>query len=840
MKRFIYLCLFLLIPLLSEAQTSGYCTSKVTRSNVWIQKISVRNWSNDSGGNGGYFYEPASKLTLRADTANSVQLDIGGFPRVQDTSYWRIWIDLNRDKDFEDAGELILQTKALNKARALGSFQLQGLKLDTSAYFMRVTLSRGGFSPACGNSTVIEMEDYRIHINGEPKCAAPLTRNIKISNIKQNQVTLSVANFSAGAYFWNIAKEDGTFVKTLDRVKQDSAVATGLASNSTYKVRLGIECKPGEIKWSDFVPFETLKNNNSNTCEIIPLENLSATQIDLNQVELNIDGFNAEYIEWRYRKAGGNTWQYVATNANNLIRINNLLNETAYESQVRQYCANLNAWSDWSDPLLFNTLDCVLPPAKNVFIATVFYTFPTLDISFNVFDIHQYEHTFRYSYRLKGSSIWIDTLSFTTSWAEIQNLTPDSTYEIKIEVFCGSNSEVFLKTVTVPPACFKIEKNGIKVTNQTNTSVDVYVPGANTRTCQYRYRIKGGLAFTLRTTSGGNAYVTLNDLLPGTTYEISARIVCGIGVGQEDWSEFVEFQTKDCLIPLSGDLEVVKYFGTDSILFAVSYLANKFEAELEYFWKYKSQKDQNWTVRYQKGDNLFLLKDLIKGATYDVQVTIKCPNSSNDSLAFSTKFTAVKSECGIAPDTSLAIVKTVVNQNLDISFVLPFNYSFQMRFRIGNGIYEYTPVLPYNYSVSFGTLNVEYEVQFRVICPDGNTSPWSNTMKILRKKALVDAPNLDLTEKPRLDIKHDLRMSIAPNPSSGVVSVTLPVALSIEGEGDLEIINTAGQKVLQQKVNTDSDSQFKADLSAQTPGLYFVRLKVGQQVITEKMLLIKQ
>ena len=78
-------------------------------------------------------------------------------------------------------------------------------------------------------------------------------------------------------------------------------------------------------------------------------------------------------------------------------------------------------------------------------------------------------------------------------------------------------------------------------------------------------------------------------------------------------------------------------------------------------------------------------------------------------------------------------------------------------------------------------------------------------------------------------------MSVYPNPTTGVVNVTLP---ELSTASDLTIFNMSGQLVYSEKVSTLNNGSIKQlDMSAYQQGVYFVRLNNEQYVKTIKLIL---
>ena len=829
MKPLLLLSLLLCTTMFLAAQdTNGYCLNKGPRSNVWLQKVSIGSWTNNSGANGGYLNTPDSKLTVRTDTTYAVQLDLGGYPRVQDTAYWRIWIDFNGDKDFEDVGEQVLQTKSLYKSSTKTTLALKSALVNASGKFlMRVILSRTAFSSPCGGNNTIEIEDYGIEVRTQQICAAPSTEQFSVQKVGINQATVFFSGFLKQAYQLELRSANSPNASTFVLINEDSLSFISLTPKHTYELRLGIKCESGEIKWSEVKTFTTLAPPPA-ACTAIPKDKISFTQIDIGYVRIKIDeNYPLEKVTWRYRKVGdGNNWLYTGGPTDREINILGMVVGENYEVQVRKRCGNSEELSDWSESLLVYTLECVLPVENKVSINMQFYNFPDLHVSFNVFNQRDYDYSYRFFYRKQGSTTWIDTISTTTRTTEIVNLSPDSTYEVRIEVYCGKEFKTFFRTITAPSECFLIERKDLRVENITNTTAHVYALSVNSRTCQYRYRVKGGTAYTFRGVAGFNGSLELENLQPNTTYEISARIICGDPGQQADWSDTLEFTTKGCLIPQDGDLAIVKYYGADSVLLSATYFTNDFDRGLDYFWQYKQENDAQWATQHQRGNQLFLLKGLQRDAKYQLRVTVKCPNSSEDSLLL-TRTLVASTTCNLAPDTSFLNIEQTPTQ-WDITATIPRGYSYQIRYRYaGDAVFtQQSRELPYNYLIGFGFPQVTYEIQFRVICPNGNTSPWSETISTKTRRPFAPDGVAQLALLPKAETK---QLQISPNPSTGRFQVDFPIEDESAQQSVIEVFNLAGQKVLSQKI--DGYGTF-LDLSNQASGLYFVRMLAGNQNFT--------
>jgi hypothetical protein len=140
-----------------------FCDSRAMESDsAWIHgvcfKASCFFTSNNGGyldyGNTGYFMRGGNSYNMRFSP---------GFPGVSKDVHWRVWIDLNRDGDFEDPFELAVEETT--KKKFLTQVQLP-MQVNPGMTTMRVqmALADGAYPEACEDVMYGEVEDYTYEI----------------------------------------------------------------------------------------------------------------------------------------------------------------------------------------------------------------------------------------------------------------------------------------------------------------------------------------------------------------------------------------------------------------------------------------------------------------------------------------------------------------------------------------------------------------------------------------------------------------------------------------------------------------------------------------------------
>ena len=285
---------------------------------------------------------------------------------------------------------------------------------------------------------------------------------------------------------------------------------------------------------------------------------------------------------------------------------------------------------------------------------------------------------------------------------------------------------------------------------------------------------------------------------------------------------------------MNGDLAVLKYYGVDSVLLHADFGGVNYEPNLDYFWEYKSDQDSRWSKVYFRGTNIFVLKNLLKGATYQVRVNIKCPGEQGDSLLLETKLTIDSIQCTLPPDPGIVWMRADEFSNWILGVKLPEFYKYQIRRQGQSDWIGGTPV-PANNAILFGNSSAPEVIWFRIICPNGNVSPWSDSIVTRPTQPLVNNGAAEMLLQPSSKAGAKATLRISPNPSTGQLKVQL-LQLETRTSDLIEVFNLSGQKVYSQKLE---GAETSLDLSNQASGLYFVRVLAGNQSFTERILLQK-
>jgi predicted outer membrane repeat protein len=134
-------------------------------TSLWIQSANFGNFGEVTGNNKGYYRHTGLATTLKIGETYPVHVKIGRANASGPVNaYIRVWIDYNVDRDFYDAGELVLDTFSTT-GDVTAFFKIPaGAKIGDLRQRIRIATSRYAAPEACGDYPIGETEDYRIAI----------------------------------------------------------------------------------------------------------------------------------------------------------------------------------------------------------------------------------------------------------------------------------------------------------------------------------------------------------------------------------------------------------------------------------------------------------------------------------------------------------------------------------------------------------------------------------------------------------------------------------------------------------------------------------------------------
>ena len=141
-------------------EASAYCTSQGNSTNYeWIERVSVANYSNTSGSDGGYGDFTSQVISLSAGS-NDLSLS-PGFRSSSYTESWKIWIDFNFDNSYSE-DEVVFS--GASRSIMNGAISIPGSA--TGGYTgMRVSMRYSSAPSSCGSFSYGEVEDYFVYID---------------------------------------------------------------------------------------------------------------------------------------------------------------------------------------------------------------------------------------------------------------------------------------------------------------------------------------------------------------------------------------------------------------------------------------------------------------------------------------------------------------------------------------------------------------------------------------------------------------------------------------------------------------------------------------------------
>ncbi|MEO1627254.1 MAG: GEVED domain-containing protein, partial [Bacteroidota bacterium] len=168
---------------------TGYCSmSGPSPWQEWIEQVILNTIDNTSGkcidgiSCGFNDYSASQQTTLNRGATYPLELRPGlSWPGYSPDLHWRVWVDWNRDGDFEDAGEQMVSTANGNQPLTTS------LQVPANAAIgltkMRIAVQKDGFpSNSCASVPAGEIEDYALNIQAGGVDLTPPTVQLSTPN----------------------------------------------------------------------------------------------------------------------------------------------------------------------------------------------------------------------------------------------------------------------------------------------------------------------------------------------------------------------------------------------------------------------------------------------------------------------------------------------------------------------------------------------------------------------------------------------------------------------------------------------------------------------------------
>ncbi|SMG48446.1 Por secretion system C-terminal sorting domain-containing protein [Marivirga sericea] len=145
-----------------------YCDSKAdTQADEWIQRFVLGSIDNNSGVSGDYADFTNLSTALQRGSTENVFFQ-AGYSSILWSEAWNLWIDLNQDGDFDDAGEKLLNICCTADPSLLATTITIPASASLGATRLRFTMSYNGTVGPCDDFTFGEVEDYTVIITDSP------------------------------------------------------------------------------------------------------------------------------------------------------------------------------------------------------------------------------------------------------------------------------------------------------------------------------------------------------------------------------------------------------------------------------------------------------------------------------------------------------------------------------------------------------------------------------------------------------------------------------------------------------------------------------------------------
>lgn len=414
----------------------GYCKSAGEDATYeWIAGVTIGEINNKTERDNGYGDFTRFSTKLERGSTPSIKL-LPGFKNQKYAEQWIVWIDFNKDKDFDDAGEQVFSSPAPSLEEVADRLNIPGNAPEGKTR-MRISmkwLEEDDEQPrGCSTFGYGEVEDYSVEITGsvtafcllnaatpaeQTPCEPTTTTYDQEVRITYTGSPSTIKATAAGKTFSFAATSSPQHIKLEDLPANGLPVDIVIALSSTSG------CSDSKTFGRLFVAPESCQPS----CDPpLPLgaedERDGVAKIIWEAVRV------AQYYQVQYRQVGEPAWIMQTTEQTSYLA-QGLATNSTYEYAIRSNCQSIG-WSDWSDTYVFVTAGtCGIPSPRAVEIIS-----PT-EVQVRWYPLPRATE-YRLRYRATGTETW--TIKTTTeTLAKLMDLSTNMSYEYQLSAKCSS------------------------------------------------------------------------------------------------------------------------------------------------------------------------------------------------------------------------------------------------------------------------------------------------------------------------------------------------------------------------------------------------------------------
>ncbi|MFZ1676073.1 MAG: fibronectin type III domain-containing protein [Saprospiraceae bacterium] len=544
------------------------------------------------------------------------------------------------------------------------------------------------------------------------------------SNITQTSATFSW-DYISGAQSYSVQTRlpNGTWMSIPNNpVWGTSITVNGFNPNTTYEWRVRSNCSGGQYSsWTYPTSFTTVGSwGYCNAPNWLYTSNITQTSATWDWDDVN--GCSSYTVQWRY--PGGSWYNLPGCPVfNSWVNVSGLQPCTSYEWRVRSNCPN-GSYSQWSYSASFTTqcYSCNAPYWTN-----------TTNITQNSATFNWETCSGAQSYTvqirlLNGTWYNITGCPYYGTWATVNGLDPNTTYQWRVRANCGggqysqwssTNTFTTLGSYNYCEAPYWLYTTGV---TQTAATFD-WSPVNGAQSYAVEYRVAGGTWYTLYGSPFYDTWASISNLQPGTTYEWRVRSNC-TNWSYSQWSSIVSFTT------LNYSCSTPSWTYTNNI--------TQNSATLSWSLVYGAQ---NYSVQTRLPNGTWYdipggpvngtsvtIYNLNPSTTYEWRVRSNCGNWQYSNWTWPTSFTTTGGSCN-APSWLYTTSITQTSATLDWAPVSGAQ-SYSIQWRYPGGAWYDLPGGPWTetwYNWTGLQPGTTYEWHVRANCGYGSYSYWSST-----------------------------------------------------------------------------------------------------------------